>query len=39
MEVGREALRRETIEGGLSGLSEEQRSILFGDRQYRPADG
>jgi GST-like protein len=39
MAVGREALRRETIEGGLSGLSEEQRSILFGDRQYRPPDG
>lgn len=34
VEVGREALRKETIEGGLSGLSDEQRSILFGDRQY-----
>jgi len=34
MEVGRETLRKETIEGGLSGLSEEQRSILFGDKQY-----
>jgi GST-like protein len=39
MEVGREALRRETIEGGLSGLSDEQRSILFGERQYRRAGG
>jgi len=39
MEVGREALRRETIEGGLSGLSDEQRSILFGERQYRTAGG
>ena len=39
MEVGREALRPETIEGGLSGLSDEQRSILFGERQYRtPSD-
>jgi GST-like protein len=36
MEVGRETLRKETIEGGLSGLSDEQRSILFGDRQYAP---
>jgi len=34
VEVGREHLRKETIEGGLSGLSDEQRSILFGDRQY-----
>jgi len=34
VEVGRESLRKETIEGGLSGLSDEQRSILFGDRQY-----
>ena len=34
MDIGREALRAETIEGGLSGLSDEQRSILFGDRQY-----
>ncbi len=34
MEVGREHLRKETIEGGLNGLSDEQRSILFGDRQY-----
>ena len=34
MEVGRETLRKETIEGGLTGLSDEQRSILFGDRQY-----
>jgi GST-like protein len=37
MEVGSEALRRETIEGGLSGLTDEQRSILFGERQYRTA--
>lgn len=34
MDVGRESLRKETIEGGLSGLSDEQRSILFGARQY-----
>ena len=34
MEAGREHLRRETIEGGLSGLSDDQRSILFGERQY-----
>jgi GST-like protein len=34
MEVGRDLLRKETIEGGLTGLSDEQRSILFGDRQY-----
>jgi len=34
MEVGRERLRKETIEGGLSGLTDEQRSILFGERQY-----
>jgi GST-like protein len=37
VEVGREHLRKETIEGGLSGLSDEQRSILFGARQYRQA--
>ncbi len=36
MQVGREALRKETIEGGLSGLTDEQRSILFGGRQYAP---
>ncbi len=36
VEVGRETLRKETIEGGLAGLSDEQRSILFGDRQYAP---
>jgi GSH-dependent disulfide-bond oxidoreductase len=35
MEVGRESVRKETIEGGLSGLTDEQRSILFGERQYR----
>jgi GST-like protein len=34
MDVARENLRRETIEGGLSGLTDEQRSILFGPRQY-----
>jgi len=38
MEVGREAVRRETIEGGLSDLSDEQRSILFGERQYGAGD-
>lgn len=32
MEVG--PARKETIEGGLSGLSDEQRSILFGARQF-----
>jgi GST-like protein len=37
MEVG--PARRETIEGGLSGLSDEQRSILFGDRQYGQPPG
>lgn len=36
MEVAREHLRRETIEGGLAGLTDEQRSILFGTRQYAP---
>jgi len=34
----REAVRRETIEGGLSDLSDEQRSILFGERQYGAGD-
>jgi GST-like protein len=34
MQVGREHLRNETIEGGLTGLSDEQRSILFGERQF-----
>lgn len=33
MDVG--PARKETIEGGLSGLSDAQRSILFGARQYR----
>ena len=32
MEVG--PARKETLEGGLSGLSDEQRSILFGARQF-----
>jgi GST-like protein len=36
MEVGREFVRPETIEGGLSGLTDEQRSVLFGARQYAP---
>lgn len=36
MEVGRQLLRKETIEGGLSGLSEAQRSILFGQIQHAP---
>lgn len=35
MEVGRENVRRETIEGGLDGLTDEHRSILFGERQYQ----
>lgn len=34
MEAAREHLRKETIEGGLAGLTDEQRSILFGERQY-----
>lgn len=34
MDVGRQDVRRETIEGGLAGLTDEHRSILFGDRQY-----
>ena len=34
MAVGREHLRSETIEGGLTGLSDEQRSVLFGPKQY-----
>lgn len=33
MDVG--PARKETIEGGLSGLDDAQRSILFGARQYR----
>ncbi len=36
MEVGRELLRKETIEGGLSGVTDEQRSILFGAIQHTP---
>lgn len=31
---GREVVRPETIEGGLSGLTHQQRSILFGDEQF-----
>lgn len=34
MEVAREFVQPETIEGGLSGLNDEQRSVLFGARQY-----
>lgn len=34
MDVGREHVRKETIEGGLAGLTDEQRSILFGERQH-----
>jgi hypothetical protein len=34
MGIGRETLRKETIEGGLAGLTDEHRSILFGDRQF-----
>lgn len=37
VEVAREHLRKETIEGGLAGLSDEQRSILFGQRQHSSA--
>jgi GST-like protein len=36
LEVGRETLRKETIEGGLTGLTDEHRSILFGERQFGP---
>lgn len=32
MDVASEHARKETIEGGLAGLSDEQRSILFGER-------
>ncbi|WP_337187069.1 glutathione S-transferase N-terminal domain-containing protein [Phenylobacterium sp.] len=35
MDIGRDELRKETIEGGLAGLTDDQRSILFGARQYR----
>jgi len=34
MEVAREFVQPETIEGGLAGLSDDQRSVLFGARQY-----
>ena len=34
MEIGRQDVRRETIEGGLAGLTDEHRSILFGEKQY-----
>ena len=36
IEVGRELLRKETIEGGLTGITEEMRSILFGEIQHTP---
>jgi GST-like protein len=34
MDVASEFVRPETIEGGLKDLSDEQRSVLFGERQY-----
>lgn len=34
MEVGRDILRKETIEGGLTGITDEMRSILFGEIQH-----
>lgn len=34
MEVGLVELRKETIEGGLTGFSDDHRSILFGDKQF-----
>ena len=34
MEVGRAELRKETIEGGLTGFSDDHRSILFGEKQF-----
>ena len=34
MEVGRDLLRKETIEGGLTGITDEMRSILFGEIQH-----
>lgn len=36
MEIGRQDVRKETIEGGLEGLNDEHRSILFGEKQYAP---
>jgi hypothetical protein len=34
MEVGRDILRKETIEGGLTGITDKMRSILFGEIQH-----
>lgn len=34
MQVGLAELRKETIEGGLSGFSDAHRSILFGEKQF-----
>lgn len=34
MEVGRQHVRKETVEGGMQGLTDEHRSVLFGERQY-----
>lgn len=35
LEVAREKVRPEIVEGGLKGLNDEHRSALFGDAQYR----
>jgi len=34
MQVGLAELRKETIEGGLTGFSDDHRSILFGEKQF-----
>jgi len=39
MDVGRQDVRKETIEGGLTGLNDEHRSILFGEKQYAGRGG
>ncbi|MCR9279872.1 MAG: glutathione S-transferase N-terminal domain-containing protein [Pseudomonadaceae bacterium] len=36
LDVAREKVRAEIVEGGLKGLNDEHRSALFGDAQYRP---
>ncbi len=35
MEVAREKIRPEIVEGGMKGLNDQHRSALFGDAQYR----
>jgi len=39
MQVGLAELRKETIEGGLSGFSDDHRSILFGEKQFERFKG